>query len=101
MGKLVRDKIPDIIRQSGILPKTIILTENEYSIELDKKLDEEVAEYHKDHTIDELIDILEVIVAIGATKGYSLEDLLLKRLAKRIYRGGFDNKIFWLGNEDE
>ena len=94
MGKLVRDKIPDIIKQSGILPKIVVLADDEYSIELDKKLDEEVAEYHKDHTIEELIDILEVIIAIGNTKGYSLEDLLLKRLAKRVSRGGFDNKVF-------
>ena len=44
-GKLVRDNIPDIIRADGKTPVTRILDQEEYLNELDRKLQEEVAEY--------------------------------------------------------
>lgn len=53
MGKLVRDRIPEIIKADGKNPITRILPENEYLQELDTKLNEEVAEYQADKSIDE------------------------------------------------
>src|SRR5699024_12138031 len=47
-GKLVRDNIPDIIRADGKTPVTRILDQEEYLNELDRKLQEEVAEYQAD-----------------------------------------------------
>ena len=46
--KLVRDKIPDIIREQGETPCTRILTAKEYSAALEQKLDEETAEFHRE-----------------------------------------------------
>ena len=46
--KLVRDKIPEIIEKSGKQCKTEILSDEKYLEMIDKKLDEELAEYHKD-----------------------------------------------------
>ena len=46
-NKLVRDKIPDIIREDGGQPRTEILSAASYISELDKKLDEEIAEYQE------------------------------------------------------
>ena len=43
-NKLVRDKIPDIIRSNGEEPITRVLSEEEYKIELEKKLQEELNE---------------------------------------------------------
>lgn len=43
-GKLVRDKIPQIIREAGKEPIIRILDHEEYLVELDKKLLEEVEE---------------------------------------------------------
>lgn len=47
-NKLVRDKIPEIIEADGRSCKTEILSKEEYLKMVDAKLDEELAEYHKD-----------------------------------------------------
>lgn len=44
-GKLVRDKIPEIIIAHGKKPITRILNDDEYIEELDKKLNEEITEW--------------------------------------------------------
>ena len=48
-GKLVRDRIPEIIIADGKKPITRILDNDEYLRELDKKLNEEIAEYQADN----------------------------------------------------
>lgn len=98
-GKLVRDKIPEIIIADGKTPITRILTDEEYLVELDKKLNEEVAEYQADKSIDEMADVLEVLFAVCQARGYSVEELMTVRDAKREKRGGFEQKIFWSGNK--
>ncbi len=55
-NKLVRDRIPEIIESSGKTCSTEILSPEEYLRMLDAKLDEELAEYHKDQNIEELAD---------------------------------------------
>lgn len=97
-GKLVRDKIPQIIREAGKNPVIRILSDEEYLVELDKKLSEEVAEYQADKSIEEMADVLEVLFAICEARGYSVEELLAVKEAKREARGGFADKIFWSGN---
>ena len=52
--KLVRDKIPEIIEGSGKQCEIEILSDEKYLEMIDKKLDEELAEYHKDKNIEEL-----------------------------------------------
>ena len=64
--KLVRDRIPEIIEASGKTCTIEILSDENYLLMVDAKLDEELAEYHKDQNIEELSDLLEVIYA--ATK---------------------------------
>ncbi len=92
-NKLVRDRIPEIIEASGKTCKTEILNDEEYLRMLDAKLDEELAEYHKDQNIEELADLLEVIYAAAAAQGYSVDQLEGIRAAKAVKRGGFQNKI--------
>ena len=98
-GKLVRDKIPQIIMAAGKNPITRILDHSEYLEELDKKLNEEIAEYHEDKSIEEMADVLEVLFAICEARGYSVEELMEVREEKRESRGGFEQKIFWSGNK--
>ena len=92
-NKLVRDKIPEIIEASGKTCETEILSDEEYLQMLDKKLDEELAEYHKDQNIEELADLLEVLYATAKARGYSIEELEQVRVDKQKARGGFDMKI--------
>lgn len=92
-NKLVRDRIPEIITSSGKKCTTEILSDEEYLTMLDAKLDEELAEYHKDQNIEELADLLEVIRAAAVARGYSLEQLEAIRAEKSKKRGGFEKKI--------
>lgn len=93
-NKLVRDKIPDIIEDSGKRAVTHILSDEEYIVALETKLNEEVAEYQVDKNIEEMADILEVLHAICVARGYNLEQLEEKRKEKAEERGGFKDKIF-------
>lgn len=96
-NKLVRDKIPDIIRKNGEEPLYEVLDKDRYLAELDKKLAEECAEYEESRGTDELADIIEVIYAICAARGISPEELDSIRTAKKDERGGFENRIFLAG----
>ena len=98
-GKLVRDKIPEIIRAAGKEPVTRIMSEDEYLTELDKKLIEEVEEYQVDKSIEEMADVLEVLYAICEARGYSIEELLEVKQNKHDARGGFAERIYWEGNK--
>ena len=92
-NKLVRDKIPEIIESDGKTCKTELLSDEEYIKMIDAKLDEELAEYHRDQNIEELADLMEVIYAAALARGYSLEDLEMVREKKVQERGGFEKRI--------
>ena len=93
-NKLVRDKIPEIIEADGKTCKTRTLSDEEYIVALEAKLNEEVAEYQADKNLEEMADMLEVLQAICLARGYSLEELEVMRLKKAVERGGFSEKIF-------
>ena len=92
-NKLVRDKIPEIIQKSGKKCETEILPDEKYLEMIDRKLDEELAEYHNDQNIEELADLLEVIYAATKARGYSIEELEKVRAEKAEKRGVFDRKL--------
>ena len=92
--KLVRDRIPEIIEASGKTCKIEILSDEEYLRMVDAKLDEELAEYHKDQNIEELADLMEVIYAAAIARGCTLEQLEQIRAEKAAKRGGFQKRIF-------
>ena len=91
--KLVRDRIPEMIKASGKTCTTEILSHGEYLRMLDAKRDEELAEYHRDHNIEELADLLEVIRAAAVARGSSVEELEQVRAEKAARRGGFETRI--------
>ena len=92
-NKLVRDRIPEIIAASGKSCSTEILSAEDYLRMIDTKLDEELAEYHKDQNIEELADLLEVIRAATIARGYTLDDLEHVCAEKAAKRGGFEKRI--------
>ena len=91
--KLVRDRIPEIIEAAGNSCTTEILSDEEYLKMLDRKLDEELAEHHKDENVDELADLLEVIYAAASARGCNRDELERIRSEKAAKRGGFEKKI--------
>ena len=99
-NKLVRDRIPEIIEASGKKCVTEILSDVDYLRMVDAKLDEELAEYHKDQNIEELADLLEVIHAAVLAHGYTLEDLERIRAEKAEKRGGFSKRILLVEVEE-
>ncbi len=92
-NKLVRDRIPDIINENGKLCKTEVLSTEEYLKMIDKKLDEELAEYHRDQNLEELADLIEVIYAATIARGYSIDELEAVREAKAEKRGTFEKRL--------
>lgn len=92
-NKLVRDRIPEIIGKTGKNCSIEILNNIDYLLMLDKKLDEELAEYHKDQNLEELADLLEVIYAATEARGYTINQLEEIRLKKQSERGAFKEKI--------
>lgn len=93
MTKLVRDKIPEIIKNNGKNPITRIANEEEYSKALREKLLEEAKEFNDSGNIEEIADILEVIYAILKTEKMNFSDLEKIRVKKANKRGSFDKRI--------
>ena len=92
--KLVRDKIPEIIKKEGRIIKSRILTDEEYRNELNKKLQEEVNEYIEDNNIEELVDIVEVIYGLLNSMDITVEEFEKIRKEKVEKRGAFQDRIF-------
>ena len=92
-NKLVRDRIPEIIEESGKHCKYSILSNEEYLARLDDKLNEELAEYQESKSMEELADLLEVVRAVAAARGSSIEAVEAIRTDKAGKRGGFEKKL--------
>ena len=98
-NKLVRDKIPEIIRSSGEIPVTRVLDQEAYTAALEGKLDEEGQEFHQEHNLEELADILEVVYALAEDLGFSKVELLKVYQNKHDARGGFRDRIYLVTKE--
>jgi len=92
-GKLVRDRIPGIIRSKGEKCETHVAGDEEYRSLLALKLVEEAKEFAEEPGVDELADVLEVIEAIHAVYGIDPDKTGAARLEKRGKRGGFEERI--------
>lgn len=91
--KLIRDKIPEIIKNSGKTCLVEVMDNATYIKYLDQKLHEELAEYQADKSIEELADLLEVVYAVAEARGYSVKELERVRKTKLEKRGGFTKKL--------
>ncbi len=87
--KLVRDKIPNIIRESEHTPHTHTATGYELETALWEKLDEEVNEFRKSKDVNEFADVLEVVYALANFYGVEPGKLEKTRQEKHQERGGF------------
>ena len=93
--KLVRDRIPEIIRGAGKVPVTRIVTEEaELRQRLLNKLTEEMLEYRESGSVEEIADILEVLQAlVEQIHGMSWEQVREIQGRKWEERGGFRDGI--------
>jgi|TARA_B110000914_G_C15146242_1_gene301764 predicted house-cleaning noncanonical NTP pyrophosphatase (MazG superfamily) len=92
--KLVRDKIPEIIKLSG-KQYTIdyCSTNNELKRRLVDKLSEEGEEYLEKYAKEELADLLQIIYFLIEISDSKLEEIVDIMTEKRIARGGFSKGI--------
>ena len=95
--KLVRDRIPEIIRAEGRRPVVEVLPPEERRGALLAKLVEEAGEAADaggEDLAEELADVLEVVRALAAGLGLSLDDVTAAADRKTAERGGFDGGLF-------
>ena len=102
--KLVRDKIPDIIKKSGGLAKFRKLTSGQFEKELLKKVGEESSALprvkSKKELIDELADVVEVISEIKKFKKITEKQIKAARKTNMDKKGGFKKKLYLVWSED-
>lgn len=96
-NKLVRDRIPEIIKKNGEEPIIEILNDKEYKNELEKKLYEEyleVIESSGESRLEELADMISVIASLAKLENKDLSDIINISTKKDEKRGSFDKKIY-------
>lgn len=91
--KLVRDKIPEVIREDGQEPKVHHVDGVAYADRLVEKLVEEVTEYRQSRETEELADILEVVHAIRNQHGLTNTELQQIRAQKAADHGRFADGV--------
>lgn len=92
-NKLVRDKVQEIIKNNGEIPKTHIASDEEFEIKLKEKLSEEVEEFLKDSVKSEIVDILEVVDALCEHYKFDKEEMEKLKRDKAKKSGKFSKKI--------
>jgi predicted house-cleaning noncanonical NTP pyrophosphatase (MazG superfamily) len=92
-NKLIRDKLPEIIKSFNRKPLTHVAEDTEYAEKLKAKLLEEVNEFLETDKEKELADILEVIHAICDSKKITIEDIEKIRKERAEKRGAFKQKL--------
>ena len=98
-NKAIRDKIPEIIAESGKKYNLKQLDDESFLAELETKLTEEVNEYAESKDVEELADLLEVIYRISELRGVSSDELDEIRKDKAEKRGKFDSNLFLIDTE--
>jgi len=91
-NKLVRDKIPQIIKAEGRIPVTT--TCSNYKQALINKLYEEIEEFKQTSSPEELADIYEILLWLSKECNTSIRKVMQIARKKRKHRGGFSRKIF-------
>ena len=92
-NKLIRDKVPENLDNKNVKYKIHIADEKEYEEKLREKLGEEVQEFLKNSSAEELADILEVIYALCDFYKIDKENLEKIRKDKFEKKGGLKNRI--------
>ena len=111
-GKLIRDTVPQFIRDEGLTPIIRVAAPDELRDLLLAKLREETSEvgealsapheqFDTAAVVEELADVMEVLHSIAATVGVEPDQIDHARIAKLKNNGGFSGRIVWLGNAED
>lgn len=98
--KLVRDKVPELIRENGGNPKVRIAGPDELDVLLREKIVEEAKEFLFSGDTEELVDIQEAIDTLLKLRKADPAFLELQRHTKLLARGGF-TEGYVLTDDDE
>lgn len=95
--KLIRDKIPKLIKATNDDFETRVMDDLEFETELKKKLVEESKEVliaPKEELMNELADVLQLIKSITAHYQMNFKDVEKYQREKKKKRGAFAKKLF-------
>ena len=98
MGKLIRDRVPERVREAGQHNEVRVMTETEYPTALREKVVEEAREVagaeSRAALIEELADLAEVALALARHEGISVEEIQAHMGAKNHSHGSFSARLY-------
>jgi predicted house-cleaning noncanonical NTP pyrophosphatase (MazG superfamily) len=98
VDKLIRDKVPNYLRNRNVQTNERVMDHDEYLERLRNKLFEEAREVidakNKEELTEELGDVLEVMLAYSNENDISFEAVDKARIRKKNEYGGFEAKIY-------
>ena len=97
-NKLIRDKIPEIIKKDNAVPKVSELDDNQFKVALKEKLVEEAKELLEAKTdkeiLNELSDVLQLLESIALNNNIAIAEVKKQKEKNEVERGGFEKKLF-------
>jgi predicted house-cleaning noncanonical NTP pyrophosphatase (MazG superfamily) len=106
--KLIRDRVPEIIRSNGQAPIiTAPIDDIDHLELLLAKLDEEAHELADAawsgprYAAEELVDVLEVLRTLADFFDLDWPNIEQEREHKRVDLGGFTKRLVWHGNQED
>jgi predicted house-cleaning noncanonical NTP pyrophosphatase (MazG superfamily) len=91
--KLVRDKIPQLIEESGRSQTSRIMSEKEYHDALIDKIVEEMEEFRQTDNEEEIADVYEALDCLVKLKDYEPMRIDYLRMKKREQQGSYNDRI--------
>lgn len=101
-NKLVRDKMPNIIKSREGLYKTRVLKIGEFRKILREKIVEEVKELvdaREDELVGEMADLLQILISIAKLEKIPFNTVEKVRKKKEKERGAFKKRIFLIWSD--
>ncbi|PIR72774.1 MAG: phosphoribosyl-ATP pyrophosphohydrolase [Candidatus Nealsonbacteria bacterium CG10_big_fil_rev_8_21_14_0_10_36_23] len=102
-NKLIRDRIPQIIKEADWVPTVRILRKSEFLGAVKKKVLEEAGELIKSKDkkgiTNEIVDIQELIDVLVSEIGLTKSQIKKQQKLKNRKRGGFKKRLFLIETE--